>query len=120
MTSHTERTIKYYTPLQQARVRRKIRKAQRKSKKAVQELVQTLVGNADNTEDAIRRAYNMVDINGDNEIQLKEFMSAMRDHLGLKYTNRQLKEFFFDIDVDDDGGVSYDEFASLVTNIAEF
>merc|ERR1719394_1508215 len=86
VSSHTEKTLKYYTPLQSARVRKKIRQAKRKSKKAVNELVSTLVGDANvSGEDAVRRAYNMVDINGDNEIQLKEFMTAMRDHLGLKY-----------------------------------
>lgn len=111
--------LKYYNTRKMANVKKKIKKAKSRSKVAVEELMKKLVSSdADMTDNEnIRKAFDAVDVNGDGELQLREFMTAMQKNLGLAYSNKELKKFFFEIDSDDNGVVDYEEFKALVLNL---
>jgi len=61
-----------------------------------------------------REAFELFDIDGSGEIDIKELKAAMRA-LGFQVTAEELKKMVAEIDNDGNGGISFNEFLSMMT-----
>ncbi|KAG8563293.1 hypothetical protein GDO81_016007 [Engystomops pustulosus] len=74
--------------------------------------------NPANSEDTIQMAFKLFDIDGDGSITQDEFSSLLRSSLGVP--DLDVSKLFQDMDADESGKLSYDEFKNFFLNHPEY
>lgn len=74
--------------------------------------------NPANSEDTIQMAFKLFDIDGDGSITEKEFSSLLRSSLGVP--DLDVSKLFQDMDADESGKLSYEEFKNFFLNHPEY
>ena len=71
------------------------------------------------TEQALRKAFDQFDIDGNGRITEDEIKISLRKYWGIEMTDEETESMMLIYDADENGSLDYDEFACMVKNLGD-